>query len=76
MESVTTRLIESFQAGDDSGKTYIIDCYQDFSKAEHFDDPSGIREGMKSLNCHLGPVDRIDDQTFRIIAINAVVKKL
>jgi hypothetical protein len=75
METIP-RLINSFQTKDESGKTYSIDCFQDFTSFVPLSRNSSTQPGKKSFKCHLGPVNRIDDQTFYIISTDTVVKKI
>ena len=72
------REIDRFRAKSDEGHTYVVVIYQEFHRVEEVGSPTASWvPGMKRLALSDGsPLNRIDDNTFKIVFTNKIIRKV
>jgi hypothetical protein len=76
LDLIMKKLIDKFTAIDSTGNEYMISCYQTFITTRPLSGETETLGGMKEFRCDSGPVNRIDDNTFQIVATQTEVKKV
>lgn len=72
-----TREIDRITAVSDSGRAYVVVVLQEFIERTPIGRPREWLPGIKSYELESGmPVNFVDDDTFRIVQTDEVIKKV
>ncbi len=70
------KLVDRFIAIDSNGNKHTISCLQEFKTQTYLSGSRQTFAGLKEYRCESGPVNMIDDNTFKIVATQTEVKKV